>query len=58
MNINVLHIDCCGEGFKRMVVKAVQRRHQSQVFPYSLREGLCKRVVLYRQGHIVAKQIE
>ena len=32
MNVDVLHVDGGGEGFERVVVEAVQRSHEPQIF--------------------------
>ena len=58
VNVDVFHIDCGGEGFKGIIVKAVQRSHQLQIFRNALRDGLGQRVVLHGQGDVGAQQFQ
>ena len=58
MNVHVLDINGGGEGFECIVVEAVQRGHQAQVFRDALRDVLGERVILHRQGDVTAEQFQ
>src|SRR5580692_9001383 len=46
VNVDVLHVDGGGEGFERVVVETVKRRHEAEIFGDALRYGLGERVIL------------
>ena len=39
VNVDVLYVDGGGKGFERVVVEAVQRSHQAQIFGDALRDA-------------------
>src|SRR5262249_19106670 len=58
VNVHVFHVNGGGESLQSVVIEAVQRGHQTQVFRHALGERLGKGVVLYRQRHVMTKQVE
>jgi hypothetical protein len=49
VNVDVLHVDGGGERFERVVIEAVQRSHEPQVFGDPLRQRLGQRMVVHGQ---------
>ena len=58
MNVDVLYVNRSGESLKSIVVEAVERCHQAQVFGHALRQSLRERVVLHGQRYVVAQQVQ
>ncbi len=58
VNCDVLYIDRGGEGFESVVVEAVQRGHEAQIFRDTLRDGLRESMILNRESHVAAEQVE
>ena len=58
VNVDVFDVDGGGEGFERVVVEAVQRGQQAQVFGDALGERLAERVILNGQCHVVAEHFK
>src|SRR5580658_658072 len=58
MNIDVFHVDSGGESFECVVVEAVQRGQQPQVFRDPLGQRLTESVILNGQGYVVAQHFK
>jgi hypothetical protein len=58
MNVHVFDVDGCGKSFQRVVVKAMQRCHEAQIFGNALRDGLGQSMILNRQCDVAAQQFQ
>src|SRR5262249_27316991 len=58
MNVDVFDVDGTGESLERIVVEAMQRSEQAQVFRYPLRQGLREGVVMNRERNITTHQLK
>src|SRR6185369_8459970 len=57
-DVHMLHIDRSGKSFQRIVVETVKGSHQPQVLRHTLCQCLRQRVILDRERHIVAQQLD
>src|SRR4029077_13659481 len=58
MNVDMLDVNSGGEGFKRIVIEAVQRGHQTQVLGDALRDRLRQGMILNRKRDEAAEQFK
>ena len=54
----MFHVDGGGKGFERVVVEAVERGQQAQVFGYALGESLSEGVILDGERDVVAEHFK
>src|SRR5580692_12531338 len=58
VNVDVFHVNGGRKSFQRVVVEAVQGRHEAQVFRHALSQGLRERMIVDSEGEVVAEQVE
>ena len=58
VNVDVFDVNGGGKGLQSVVVEAVQRRHEAQIFRDALSQGLRERMIVDGESDVVAEQVE